>query len=375
MNILAYVHLRAIYGSTGAGRVARSMIEELHRANEHAIKVLGDANDHQAAIRKVGAPWNSYDYRLFDRDTSAQQARWFLLNRPKAEEFWRDADLIYCTTESYVPTRRAPLVVTAHDAAYFETGAHREDRSTKMQALKWRLLYRKWAREADRVVTVSQFSAQRIGHYFPGLKDRLRVVPNGVPQRFFEPVSATGESALAAIGLKDRPFVLVPGGLLYRKNADLILRAWPLLRQMHPDLLLVVTTQYEKGYLEQAQALGPSVRLIGFVDDELLRSLYASAAVVWLPSLYEGFGIPVLEAMACGAPVVASCTTALPEIAGNAATLVPPTSVEDNVEAIDSLLRMPALAERQVAAGRRRAHEFTWTAAAAKLTAEFRALM
>ena len=103
-----------------------------------------------------------------------------------------------------------------------------------------------------------------------------------------------------------RPAILmVPCGR-YRKNADLVLRTWPLLREKHPELVLVVTSYCDPRYVEKVHALGPSIRLTGFVDDELMCSLYHGAAAIWFPSIYEGFRPSSLEAMACGTPVVAT---------------------------------------------------------------------
>jgi glycosyltransferase involved in cell wall biosynthesis len=375
VNILAYVHLRNIYGSTGAGRLARNMVEQLHRSGEDRIAILADPADHRAAIPKVGAPWDGYDYRFFRNETSRQQALWALFDRPVAETYWPDVDVVYCTGESYVPTRRARLAVTAHDAAFFEKDAHRQGFSVMKQSLKWRYLYHKLSRKADRILTVSRFSAERLGHFFPALRDRFRVVPSAVPWRFFEPVSQEGENALAGIGLSGRQFIMVPRGLHYRKNADMVLQAWPLLREKHPDLLLVVTSHCDPRYVEKARALGPSVRLTGFVDDELLCSLYHAAAALWFPSLYEGFGLPPLEAMACGTPVVASNSSSIPEIAGEAAILVSPASLHDNVDALEALLQDPVLVDRLVAAGRERARLFTWANAAARLRSELQMLL
>lgn len=370
MNILAYVHLRNIWGSTGAGRFARNMVEQLHRLGEDRIAILADPADHRSIIPKVGPPWDKYDYQYLRHETSRQQALWALINWPVAETYWPEVNVVYCTAESYVPTKRARLAVTAHDAAFFEKDALVQDYSLIKQRLKWRYLYHKLSRKADRVLTVSQFSANRLSHFFPALKDRLRVVPCAVPWRFFEPVSQAGEDALTRIGLSGRQFIMVPRGLSYRKNADLVLQAWPLLREMHPNVLLVVTSHCDPDYAEKARALGPTVRLTGFVDDELLCSLYHAAAVVWFPSLYEGFGMPPLEAMACGTPVVASNSASIPEISGEAAYLVSATSLQDNIDALDTLLKASTLVDRLVLAGHQRARMFTWTNAATKLRSE-----
>ena len=165
--------------------------------------------------------------------------------------------------------------------------------------------------------------------------------------------------------------MLIPGGLHFRKNAELILRAAPLLLEQFPQLMLAVVNHSNAAYAEQARTLGERMRLLGFVSDPALHALYASASVVWFPSRYEGFGLPVIEAMACGAPVVASDASSIPEIAGDAALLVNPELPLEHVEAIESLLtselRRTVLSET----GRRHACEFRWSAAAAKLRSAF----
>jgi glycosyltransferase involved in cell wall biosynthesis len=375
MNILAYVHLRGIHGSTGAGRVSRQMVEQLARNPEDRVVILADPKDHARVIPQVGAPWAGFDYRFFRHETSLQQARWLFLNQPAAETFWPEAQIVYCTGESYVPASRAKLVVTLHDAAIFENDAHAPSWALRKQRLKWNYLYWMLSRKADLFHTVSQFSADRIGHFFPRIKSRLRVVPNGVPARFFSTVSDEGEAARKALGLADRRFVLLPRGLDFRKNSDLVLQVWPRLVQRHPELLLVITSHCKPHYARQALALGASVRLTGFVSDEALCSIYHAAEVVWFPSRYEGFGMPVLEAMACGTPVVASNTSSLPEVAGDAALLVSPFSVDANVAALDSILNDSKLKESLSLRGSLRAKQFTWEAAAAQLRAHFNSLI
>ncbi len=371
INVLAYVHLRNIYGSTGAGRVARQMIEHLAVDPDVSMNILADREDHRKIVSKVGAPWSDFQYQFFRHDTSRQQALWLLTHRPHAEAFDSTADVVYCTGESYVPTKRAKLVVTLHDAAFFEPDAHPVKLSTLTQKWKWKILYKVLSDRADLFHTVSQFSADRLAHFFPSLKSRLYVVPNAIPPRFFEPVSAEGESFLVSSGLKERPFILLPRGLHYRKNADLVLQAWKILQQRYPDLKLVVTSHCDPTYAEQAKALGDSVMLTDFVSDEALCSIYHAAQLVWFPSRYEGFGIPVLEAMACQTPVVASNAASLPEVAGDAAILVSRDDIAEHIEAISGLLEDAQLREEMRHRGALHAQQFTWQKSAAKLKQAF----
>jgi glycosyltransferase involved in cell wall biosynthesis len=367
LNLLAYVHLRNIHGSTGAGRVARHMTEHLAMRPDINLHVLADAADHQRIVPLAAQPWNEFRYHFMQGETSRQQAKWFLLNRPCAEGYWPQADLVYCTAESYVPVKKAKLAVTLHDAAYLEDGAHSRNFAFQQQRLKWRLLYAKLARRADMFHTVSHFSAERLAHFYPQIKNRLRVVHNAVAPHFFHAVPLDGVSYLESSGLAGKPFILVPGGLHFRKNADLILQAWPLLHQLHPGLVLAIVNHSDPFYSEKALSLGGSVRLLGFVPDHALRALYSSAHLVWFPSRYEGFGLPVIEAMACGAAVVASDSSSLPEIAGNAALLASPTNPSDHVDAVDCILSKAQLRDEFRARGIARAADFTWTQSAAQL--------
>jgi glycosyltransferase involved in cell wall biosynthesis len=375
VRVLALVHLRNIYRSTGAGRVARQLVEHLAERPDIDLCILADPGDHARIVRQVGSPWTEYRYRFFARETSHQQAEWFLLDRPHAERYWPDAQIMFCTAESYVPVRHAGLVITLHDAAYFETDAHRVDREFVLQRLKWSLLYRKLGRRADLFHTVSHFSAERLAHFFPAIRGRLRVVPNAVTPHFFEPVSADGNEYVDTQGLRNRPFVLVPGGLHFRKNAELIFEAWPLLKKLHPDLQLIVVNHSSAAYTERALQFGADFRVAGFVSDNALRALYGAAQCVWFPSRYEGFGLPVVEAMACGAAVVASRASSLPEIAGDAALLASPRSAADHVERLDAVLRSESLRVELGHRGVERARHYTWSESARQMKDLFEGLL
>ena len=153
------------------------------------------------------------------------------------------------------------------------------------------------------------------------------------------------------------------------------LNAWPAIAEKHPDLLLVVINHADPVYLPRAQTLGASCILGGFQEEPELVALYHSAALVWFPTLYDGFGMPVIEAMASGTPVISSNSSAIPEIAGDAAVLLSPHDVNAHIEAITGLLDDELQREALRAKGRARAAQYTWQASADKLLHEFRTLL
>jgi glycosyltransferase involved in cell wall biosynthesis len=266
-----------------------------------------------------------------------------------------------------VPTSKCRLVVTVHDAAYFDEGAHEENFANIKQLVKWRTLYATLARRVDVFHTVSHFSADRLAATFPEIRSRLRVIHNAVSPEFFEPAGDSGKLFLEELDLRDRPYILVPGGLHYRKNAELILRVWPILRQRVPDLTLVIAGHSNPDYEVRARTMDQSIVFPGFVTDTCLRALYHSAQTVWFPSRYEGFGLPILEAMACGAVVVASNCSAVPEVAGGTALLADPDSAHDHADALESMIEDSQLRSDLQKRGKKRAARFKWDSVASKL--------
>jgi glycosyltransferase involved in cell wall biosynthesis len=375
LNVLAYVHLRRIVRSTGAGRAARCLTEHLSTCDGVDVRVLGESADYRKVAKEAGPSWNGLHHYLFERGTSAQQARWLMLSRPTAQAYWPDVQVTFCTAESYVPAGRSRLVVTLHDAAHLEARAHRPGLGLIKQRLKWHLLYRILDRKADALHTVSAFSADRLAHFWPGMRDRLRIVPLGIAECFFQQPSEAAFAAVRGLGLCARRFILLPCGLDHRKNGDLVLAAWEEIHRADPDLRLLVTSNAsDPAYVQRAKAQGDSIVIPGHVSDEVMCALYHSAAVVWFPSRYEGFGFPVLEAMACGAAVISSTCASIPEVAGNAALLLPPDNKRDHIDAIQSFLGSTAEADSWRARGPVRAREYTWAKSARGLKTVFDSL-
>ena len=267
------------------------------------------------------------------------------------------------------PRLPCPGVVTVHDCSYL--------RAPELMPVVDRLAFRRFvpwsARRAARVVCVSEFTRRDLLELVPGLDpERVVVVPNGVSAAF-RPRPDLAAAMRARLAL-DVPYVCFLGALQPRKNLLRLLEAWGTLkaRRPGPELLVLVGAAKQDGDAvdEAVERFGirDSVRRLGYVDgsDDLAGVLTGARALAF-PSLYEGFGLPVVEAMACGTPVLASETTALPETTGGAALLVDPLSPTAIADGLRRLLDDDDEHERLRAAGLRRAAELTWERAAERL--------
>ena len=212
---------------------------------------------------------------------------------------------------------------------------------------------------ADRIIAPSQDTADDLNALLRVPADKIRVVPNGVDARFFEPPDSA---------IEQPPYVLFVGTPEPRKNLVRLVSAMTLLRQRgFPEQLVVAGA----GGWGDGIPKAPAVRILGRVTDDVLHALYSHASCVALPSLHEGFGLPVLEAMAAGTPVVAGNAGALPEVTGGAAILVDPLSEISIADGIERAIRER---DQLVSLGREWAQSFTWEKTAALTTALYREL-
>ena len=270
------------------------------------------------------------------------------------------ADLLHV---QYVapPVTGLPVVSAIHDVS-FEDVPGFFGRAT---AFRLKRSVRRTARMSAMVVTISEFTKARIVHHYDIDPDRIAVTPLAVSPRW-RPLDPD-ERARRLRGLDLPPqFVLAVGNLHPRKNIPRLVRALAAGRRDGlGDVGLVLAGQrgWHAGEVDEAIAQADAaewVRFVGFVTDDQLQALYGSARLVAYPSLYEGFGLPVLEALACGAIVVASNTTAIPEVAGSAALLVDPGDDAAVAEGVVRAATDEGLRERLRDAGPRQAALFSW---------------
>lgn len=273
------------------------------------------------------------------------------------------AQVLHVATPAPVRGGRLPLIVTVQDLLPLRL-PHLFTRETRAHTR----LYLPFVRRATRIITPSAYTRAEVIELLGLPEDRVVAIPLGCAERF-APRAIDREALRRELGIAG-PYVLCVGTLEPRKNLATVLRVFQRVSLDVPDAELVIAGG--RGWRNRAfeEELGRGrvserLRVTGFVSDERLAELYAGAACFLYPSLGEGFGLPPLEAMACGAPVVASDRPALDEVCGDTALIAPPQDVDALAAHVVAVLSDGALAERMRKAGIARAGRFTWDVAAA----------
>jgi glycosyltransferase involved in cell wall biosynthesis len=269
---------------------------------------------------------------------------------------------VFLSTNSYLTTwmLRVPCVVLVYDMVAFLPQAQAQRRATRIE----RLTIRPAIRRARRLACISGSTERDLVRLFPHAAGKTAVVPLAADERFHRSLAeAEVEAAGTRHGVAPDAYVLAAGTLEPRKNLLRLIRAHaalpPELRRSHP-LLIVGPRGWEEQEILGAVAGSDAVRFAGFVPDDELAALYAGCSVFCYPSLYEGFGLPVLEAMAAGAAVLTSNVSSLPEVGGDAVAYVDPEDESAIAAGLERLLRSPDERARLAERARRRAAEFSW---------------
>lgn len=268
---------------------------------------------------------------------------------------------------------RTPKVVTVHDLAFlrFPDQLPRGRRAYMVAATRFS------ARTADRIIAVSRNTADDLVQWLDLPEDRIVVIPEA-PSPRIQRVTGTSLNVFRMRSGIDRPYILAVGTLEPRKNLDFFLKVFASVADRIPHQLVLVGPE---GWMTESfhqtlrtLNLGERVRLTGFVSDAELGGWYSGADVFVFPSLYEGFGLPAVEAMTCGAPILASDASCFPEVIGDEGMLVPPMELEGWA---DALLRLVLDRELNEAFRRRslaRGQTYRWERTAAETLAIYREL-
>ena len=292
---------------------------------------------------------------------------WPYLRIPVVSPLWLARDRIDVAHFQYLapPLSPSAIVLTIHDLS-FERHPEFFPRS---MALRLRALVRHFARRAAQVIAVSNATRDDLLDCYDVDADRVTVVHNGAPAVGAPQDRAKMRAALHRFGL-ERPFIACVGNIGHRTNQRRLVAAFARLvgeRGVGHDLVLAGKPGYGAAAVTDeiaAHGLGSRVHVTGFVTQQELAAIYGLAAFTVYPSLYEGFGLPILESMACGTPVITSSVSCMPEIAGTAAVLVDPLDVDALASAMASLLGNRQLCDDLAARGRERVRQFSWRHAA-----------
>jgi glycosyltransferase involved in cell wall biosynthesis len=374
---IAIDYSAAVNQRAGIGRLVRNQVLALSevdhdndyrlvyaRPNRGSVPQFPRARNFQRREVRLGERWLSI---LWHRAKVPVPADW--LSGP--------VDVYHCPDFVMPPLRNARGILTVHDLAFLMRPDCADER---LRAYLEEVVPRSVQR-ADFIIADSENTRNDLVVLLGVQPQSVAVVPGGVEERFSR---VTDDAQLArarqGLGVGDAPFILAIGVIEPRKNLNRLMDAFAALKQrgnVPADLKLVLAGG--KGWLyddifdhHAASPLRDDILLPGFVSDDLLPAIYSAAEALAFPSLYEGFGLPILEAMACGTPVVASRASCLPEVAEGAALLVDPNNVEALTGALELLLLDPDVRGRLVQQGFQRASEYTWTRAAEQLLGVYR---
>ena len=268
------------------------------------------------------------------------------------------------------PLLRCRSVVTIHDCIHLMFPEYLPNKLAHIYAKgsMWTA-----SKKADRILTVSEASKRDILRFFDVKPEKVVVVYNAIDERFLAPANPERMDLIKQRYQLDHPFVLYVGNIKPHKNIERLIAAFGRARgQCHDDLKLIIIGDEISKYPALRQSvhkhkLDKHVRFLGFQPMETLAAFYRLARAFVFPSLYEGFGLPPLEAMACGAPVVTSNVSSLPEVAGGAALLVDPYDEEAIAGGIIRAVTDEALRADLIARGRDRARSFSWKQSVQKI--------
>jgi glycosyltransferase involved in cell wall biosynthesis len=268
----------------------------------------------------------------------------------------------------FTPSGGSPLLHSRHVFTLPDAGIFATPAAYSARYRAWYQRHHRWAvaNPKLRLITVSHFSSSELGKWLKVSPERVTVIPLGHEHALRPTADA---SILDRLGLTTGKYLLCVGSSNPNKNFPSLLRAYAELRaRMHHDTCppLVVVGRFDTRIFDAEAIRGEGVIQAGYLSDSELRALYEHAACFLFPSTYEGFGLPPLEAMALGCPVISSNAASLPEVCGGAALMVDPTDIEGIVHAVQRLLRSSEERNKWITKGYQQAQQFRWRATASE---------
>jgi glycosyltransferase involved in cell wall biosynthesis len=370
MRIAIYITPRSFINPTGQTKHAINMALCLRR-QPGVEAVLFAARDQLVANGQMrpGSPLSGLPLRAIPLPAKALHFLWRTFNWPPVDRWCGKVDWVYSPTEVYVPARKARTAATIHCVNWFEKelpwSNTDENQQTRHRMAK---VLRPIINHADLICTVSEFLKGRICELLGADPSRIAVVGNGVEDKFL----AEGRQTVASNKPASEPYILSVGALESRKGAEHLIAVARHLAQSAPNLKLVIGAgRYgDPKFISEAETL-PNVLLKGYVGGDELPKLIRRAKALLILSRYETFGIPVVEAMAVGTPVIAARFAALPEIVGEAGMLVDANRLTEVFRALSTFDNIEKR-EQYRRLGFQRVQSFTWEACSSRLLANMK---
>lgn len=347
----------------GIGTYVRNLLRELARQDDDAEFVLLCAPADVEPLRALGPRFRPIVERSGNYSIREQVGIPLTLARARV-------DLFHAPHYVVPPLITRPFVVTIHDCIHLRFPQYLPSRGALTYA---KAMMRSAARRSRRVLTVSQASKDDILHYLGVPAEKVEVIYNALDERLAAPPTPDDVTRVRERFLLTSPFVLYTGNIKPHKNLDRLIEAFSILRRqgLEDVKLLIIGDEISKypnmRRLVHKFQLHGHVRFLGFVPDATLAVLYRLASAFVFPSLYEGFGLPPLEAMAAGTPVITSNVSSLPEVVGDAALLIDPMDAGAIADAMARVLREPALREDLARRGHARVKAFSWERSVARI--------
>lgn len=375
----------AVHQSAGIGRLTRETVRALlkHQPNHHLrLFCMGQSDNLELKINEnLESP--NFSFSIFNSKFTDRWLHrlWFKANVPVPVELLgaKRCDLYHATDFVLPPTLpQTKTVLTVHDLTF-----ERDPDSAVPSLLKFlRRVVPQSAKRADHIIADSFATARDLTELYAIAPEKITTIHSGVDGRFCAQddlqMAITNAKLREKYNIGDAPFILTVGTMQRRKNHLGLVRAFakfcaqsPIYNLQSSSLVPNLVIAGGKGWLydevlDEVKKLGLSerVKFIGFVDDADLPDLYSVAAVFAFPSLYEGFGLPLLEAMACGVPVVSSNASSLPEVMGDVGLQIAPTDTDGWAAALAHALYNEAWRTDSIRRGLARAQQFTWAKSA-----------
>lgn len=360
-------------------------VQRIFRPRKHGMDVVA-----HELLKRLPYGEDSFDYHVMvkpDADAclasvpqriihTIRRAPYFIWEQyflPKACKQYH-ADILHCTANTAPLASKVPLILTLHDVIFLEKSTRSTNNNwyQRLGNIYRGLIVSKIAKKALKIITVSEFQRDAIAEKLKISKDKIKVIYNGADERFFVQQSNEAiNTTLQQLNLK-QGYIFFMANTDPRKNTIGVLQAYALLLQHNsnaPRLLMKGINREQLDILLtkiNKPELAKYIDTIGYVNCADLPAIYQGASMLWFPSFSEGFGLPIIEAMASGTPVITSSISCMPEIAGDAALYIDPKNPSSLAFASQILLGDKMMAQKLSASGKERAALFNWEDAAKK---------